>query len=103
MATSRKQQRLVQAQNGQLEQEITHLVNKTLVAIVAMVTSAVWFLVIGLMASGLGYAVHWAETHCTWMFHWMILVGHGVESVMFVMDCVGLLWSIGKHSWQAVK
>lgn len=100
--TRKQHQGPVQAQNGQLGQEIAHLVDKTLVAIVAMVTTAVWFLAIGLLAGGLGYATHWAEAHFTWLPHWMILVGQGMEGVLFALDCAGLVWSVGKHSWEAV-
>jgi len=67
------------------------------VSVVGLVTTGAWFVVIWLVAAGLGFLMDWSEVHFVWMPKWMFGVGHVVEGGLFLMDCVGLVWSVFKH------
>lgn len=85
------------------EEKMMHVVKTTAHNIVALLMTALWFVAIGLVAAGLGWGVHMAEEVFTWMPHWMLETGHILEGVLFVLDCLGFLWSVIKHFWDQIN
>ncbi len=65
--------------------------------VAGMVETALLFIAIALVAAGLGYGTHWAAGVFTWLPQWMFTILHGVEYFLFLVDIVGLVWSVIKH------
>jgi len=78
--------------------EVKLMVNRTVVNLVALATSAVMFVAIVLVAVGLGAVLTWAGTF-PWMPGWVIGMGKVVEVLMFAIDLLCLLWSVGVHAF----
>lgn len=69
----------------------------------AVIMSAIWFATIFVAAIGLGFLIHWTAANCDWFPHWMIVVGHVVEAVLFAADTICFLWSVGTHLIHTIR
>lgn len=72
-------------------------VERVVEGVAGMVETALLFAAIALVAAALGYGIHWAAAVFTWLPEWMFTIFHGVEYFLFVMDIIGLVWSVIKH------
>lgn len=68
--------------------------------LVALVTIAVWFVAILLVAAGLGWVMHVLHAHAPWMPGWMFKLGHFVEGFLFVADIFSLVFAVAKELWE---
>jgi hypothetical protein len=73
------------------------------VTLVALLTTAVCFVAIGLVAAGLGFRMHRAQIHFTWVPEWIFEVGHGVEDLPFITDCMDPVWAVFMQLTQQIK
>ncbi len=81
------------------QQHQDHMVVQTKENIVAILCGGAWFATILLMAIGLAAGVHFIEAH-ELLAHWQIEVLHWIDIGLFIADCSGFCWNIGKH-WLA--
>ncbi|MBK3780037.1 hypothetical protein G3A43_07190 [Paraburkholderia aspalathi] len=76
----------------EIEEHFDHLA----VGLFHLLAVAVNFIAVGAVAVGLGYCLDWAHVHCNWMSEWMFDVGHVVEGVIYVADCINLVVGVAK-------
>ncbi|KVP65673.1 hypothetical protein WJ96_04715 [Burkholderia ubonensis] len=93
--------------NGQFAPQSKHQavaeLEKAAHLIGAIIGITAWFVAIWMAAVGLGFLIHWTQVHWVWVPHHMIEAGHVIENVIFVADCVSLLWSVGVHLYHHCK
>lgn len=69
--------------------------------LISLVTISVWFTAVLLLAAGWGQLIHYfAEVG--WLSGWKVAAGHIVENVIFVGDCISLVYAVFKELWDHV-